>query len=317
MILIDAAVAQHQDVGAFPIGPVTADAQLLDRFLQGGVAVVEHTDRLAMEMFIVKRFDLHHVRSRQDRIGDFKHGAVGAFPRQQVALRAEIHRRIGDHLFPDRVDRRIGDLCEALIKVTEEIVMLFGEHRQRNIAAHRSGRLNAVLRHRKKNLPDILIGIAECLVELVPDFLGIVRQAVVGDLQPRKRPQMQAQPFPVRARLHIFLLAFTVFDDPSLHGIRKQDLPRHQPGLPDDMLFRNIQHADFGGEDQLSLIGDIVARRPQAIAVKTGPYHIAVGKQQGGRSVPGFHHRRIVVIEILLLLTHRIIVLPRFGNHDH
>ena len=83
------------------------------------------------------------------------------------------------------------------------------------------------------------------------------------------------------------------------------------------VLLIQGQNADLRTQDQSSVVHHVISRRSQAVPVKDGAHHVAVREQNGGRTVPGLHHRRIILIEISLLLGNGVIVLPRLGNGDH
>ncbi len=82
------------------------------------------------------------------------------------------------------------------------------------------------------------------------------------------------------------------------------------------MLRRNVQNAHLRGQNQTVVIGDVIAGGTQAVPIQRCTQHVAVREQNGGRTVPGLHHGRIVMIEILLVLLHEAVVLPGLG-HDH
>ena len=90
---------------------------------------------------------------------------------------------IGDHLFPDGVNGRIGNLSELLLEVVEKQRMTVAEHRQRDIRAHGGGGLPAGAGHGQDGGFHILIGVAERLVQPVPLLLGIVFRPLVGHRQ--------------------------------------------------------------------------------------------------------------------------------------
>ena len=79
----------------------------------------------------------------------------------------------------------------------------------------------------------------------------------------------------------------------------------------------NIQHANFGGKDHITVIRHIIAGGAQTVAVQNGTHNIAVSKQDRSRAVPRFHHGSVVLVEIPFLLIHHIIVRPWLRNSDH
>ena len=57
---------------------------------------------------------------------------------EEVLLRADVALKAHDHLFPDRIDGRIGDLGEELLEVVVEHAGLVGQHREGRIVPHGS-----------------------------------------------------------------------------------------------------------------------------------------------------------------------------------
>ncbi len=60
---------------------------------------------------------------------------------------------------------------------------------------------------------------------------------------------------------------------------------------------REIEHADFGSHDDQVVLGDVVARRPQAVAIQHRADLPAVGEGDRGRAIPGLHQAGVVLVE--------------------
>ena len=110
-------------------------------------------------------------------------------------------------------------------------------------------------------------------------------------------------------------LDLLVVDDPPLGGVDQEDAPGMQPLLHEDLLGWNIQHADLGRHDDHVVGGDVVTRRTQSVPVEHGADDGAVGERDRRRAVPGLHQRRVVLVERPALRAHRLVVLPRLGDH--
>ncbi len=82
------------------------------------------------------------------------------------------------------------------------------------------------------------------------------------------------------------------------------------------MFRRNIKDADLGGENQAIVIGDVITGRTKAVPVERCADHVSIRKQNGCRAVPGLHHRRIIMVEVLAVLIHEVVVLPGLRNDD-
>ena len=83
------------------------------------------------------------------------------------------------------------------------------------------------------------------------------------------------------------------------------------------MLRRDVEDTDLGGKNHPIVVRDIVAGRTETIAVERRAEDIAVRENHGGRAVPRLHHGRIVMVEVLLLLIHELVMLPRLRDHHH
>ena len=192
-----------------------------------------------------------------------------------------------------------------------------GEDRQRRIVAHGHGRLHAVLRHGKDPALHILVGIAEHFVEAVAHLLGVDRDLAVGDREIRKMNEVPVQPLAVGASRGVVGLALLVGDDPLLSCVHEKDAPRLEPRLFDDVLRLDLQNAHLRREYQTIIVCDVIAGRAQAVPVQRRTEHFAVREQDRGGAVPGFHHCRVVMVEILLVFAHERVVLPRLGDDHH
>lgn len=125
------------------------------------------------------------------------------------------------NLFPNRIDRRIGDLGEHLLEIVIQSLGTAGQHSQRRIIAHRADRLRPAGRHRLQYLAQILERVAERL-------LAAAHTHMLRSGHPRRIryllqiDEMLIQPLPVRlfagdGGFHLF-----VGDDPALLRIDQQ-----------------------------------------------------------------------------------------------
>ena len=94
-------------------------------------------------------------------------------------------------------------------------------------------------------------------------------------------------------------LAFdlVVVDDAALFKVDQQHLARLQPPLARDLLLRDRQYPGLRRDDQMIVVGDDVARRPQAVAVERGADLAAVGEGDRRRPVPRLHQRGVIFVK--------------------
>ena len=99
-------------------------------------------------------------------------------------------------------------------------------------------------------------------------------------------------------------------------GVRGQHLPGLEPALGLYLFRLIVVDADLGGQGNVAVAGDDVARRPQAVAVHDAGGVPAVGKHDARRSVPGLHMHAVVFVEGLEIRVHAVDVLPGRGNEQ-
>ena len=110
-------------------------------------------------------------------------------------------------------------------------------------------------------------------------------------------------------------LQLLVVDDPALLRVHEEHLARVQALLDGDVLRREVEHADLRRHDDDVVLGDVVARGAQAVAIEHGADDLAVAEGDGRRAVPRLHQRRVILVERAALGAHLLVVLPRLGDH--
>ena len=235
---------------------------------------------------------------------------------QQVPLGADGGVDRHDDLFADGVHRRVGHLGEQLLEVAVEQLRLVRQHRQRRVGPHRAVGLDAVDGHGRHQHLEVLAGVAEGL--LAPQHgvvIGLDHRRRLGQIA--DGDQVLLQPLPVGGGGRHLVLDLVVADDPALRGVDQEHAPRLQTPLLQNPLGRNVEHADLGRHHDQVVLGDVVARRAQAVAVERGADAHAVGEGHRGGTVPGLHQAAVELVEVLPGARHRLVVRPRLGDHHH
>ena len=75
--------------------------------------------------------------------------------------------------------------------------------------------------------------------------------------------------------------------------------------------------ADLARHDHAIVVRQVVAARPQAVAIEHGADALAVRERDRRRAVPRLHEARVILVERALVLGHELVLLPRLGNHHH
>ena len=240
VVLVDPAIAQDDDVVTALVCTIHRDIELLQGLLEGGVLIVKKRDHLGPEARLVEVLDLHELDAREDRVLHLEHAAVVGLILQQITIRTDVDGRIRDDLLAEGVDRRVGDLCEELLEVVEQELVLLAEHRKRNIMAHRCGLLDAVLCHREDHGLHVLIAVAENLIEAVTHLLRVRRDLPIRDLQVLDVEEVPVEPLTVRLTCRIGFLALLVCDDALRLRVDEQHTARLESGLLHDVLRINV-----------------------------------------------------------------------------
>ena len=317
VVLVNVTVRQNQDVRAVAVGAVHIDKQALNGLFQVGVLVVADGQRHDLEAGHVHGLDLEQIGLGQDRVLDFQDLAVVGVLLQKIALRTDVDGGRGDDLLAQRVDGRVRDLRKHLLEILAQIRAGVAQNGQRSIVAHGPGGLAAVLGHRQNDRGDVLIPVAERLLQLDKLFFRVAGHLLVGHLQAGQRDEVAVQPLAVGLAAGVVGLQLFVVDQLAPDGVDQQHLAGAQTVLAHDLVSGNVEHADLAGKDQAAILRDVVAARAQTVAVQHCAHHVAVAEQDAGGAVPRLQHRGIVLVEVALLRVHRLVVVPRLGDRDH
>ena len=191
------------------------------------------------------------------------------------------------------------------------------EDGQRGVAAHRAGGFRAVFRHGEHDGLQILVAVAEGLLKPYHFFSRIGGDFPVGNRQIGEVDQIPIQPFAVGLAAGVLRFQMLIVHQLTLHRVHQQHLAGTQAILADDVFLRDVQYAHLAGQDQPSVVGDVIAAGAQTVAVENRAHHVAVAEQNGRRAVPRLQHGSIILVKVLLLLIHVPVVAPGFRNGDH
>ncbi len=231
---------------------------------------------------------------------------------EDVGLGAEGRRGRRDEFLADGVEWRVGHLSEQLLEVVEQLAGPVRQHGEGRVGAHRTDRLGAAQHHRFDQDLEFFLGVAvghELRDQVVVDGVldpTVGKFAELDDL---------AQPLAVGSFGREPTLDLLVADDAALDGVDEEHLAGLEPALLDDLRRFDVEHADLGGHDDQTVVGDPVAARAQAVAVEHGADDGAVGEHDRCRAVPGLHQCGVEAVEVALRLVHRRVLLPRLRDH--
>ena len=157
------------------------------------------------------------------------------------------------------------------------------------------------------------MGVAEQLLPLLYRLVAGGRQ--VGRRIELVEIDYMIQPLLVGLRRGELVLHLFVGHDPAAGRIDQEDPAGMQALLEDDVFGGDVEHADFRRHHHQVVLGDVVARWPEAVAIEHGADHRAVGEGDCRGAVPRLHQRRVIFVKRPQLRGHRLVVLPRLGDH--
>ena len=322
-VLVHRAVRDHHDGvsrahGVLGLGAERREARL-DSLLAPGHRVGD-VELLRAELaagIALDMADLLHLVEVEHRLADLQpQRRIHLVDAEQVRLRSDEGHQRGHHLLADRIDRGIGHLREQLLEIVVERLVLLRQDRQCAVVAHRAGRLLARGRHRQQLELEVLLRVGEGLLAVEQRHGRALGLLLVGFDVVEADPDA-FDPFGVGLGAGERLLEFLVVDDAALFQVDEEHLARLEAPLLDDALLGNRQTAALRTHDHQVVVGDDVARRPQAVPVERRANLAAVGEGDRCRAIPGLHHRGVVFVERAAAGIHQRVVLPRFRDHHH
>ena len=153
--------------------------------------------------------------------------------------------------------------------------------------------------------------------------LPLQQRRVVGLLHLRRGRQvvevhqMFVEPRAVGTLGGDLLLDLGVVDDPALLGIHEKHAAGLEAALEEHVLGRYVEHAGLGGHDDETILGDIITRGAETVAVKHGADLPAVGERDGGRAIPRLQQTGMILVKGPTVVVHALVVGPRLRDHHH
>ena len=278
---------------------------------------------------------------KKERRLEADHASMFRGLHQHRVPRSQVKIQRNDKRFAQRVDGRIGNLCEHLPEIVVKRSGTAGKRRQWGIVAHRAYRFSFLATQRLDQQLDIFFGVAcgalrgherrtiercqaparpvraigiTAAVTVTVVFLGPRQRHKVG-LEPRREDHVSRNPFAVLAPVRHLALYLLVLEDLLVLEIHQENLTGTQTPFFLDALGFNGQDANFRAQHHQAIMGHRVARRPQAVAIERRSYQMPVEKSHRCRAVPRLHQARMVVIEGLHVRRDLDRAFPGFGDH--
>ena len=190
---------------------------------------------------------------------EFDHAAAVGAGACDIALGANKRNAGGHQFFADRVNRRIGDLSEQLLKVIVHRLRLIGEDGEWRVVTHRAERLFAGFGTWAEDEARIFKGVAEGLLASF-DVLEIVGDQCLWFRQVFRMNQVVFEPLPVRCLLGDVFFDLAIFDNAAGFHVDEEHATWLEAAFS-DYVFRldASEDSDLGCKDDLVVGGDVIA----------------------------------------------------------
>ena len=225
---------------------------------------------------------------------------------------SQMHLETHHQLFPQGINRRVGDLSETLLEIVVEKMRLVGEHCQWDVISHAEGGLLPECGHVSDDQIEILCGETHGgLQSQQVEFSNLL------GLGPRLWTHIAAvllQPVAIgKAFCGVFLHQPVVQELTGLQ-IHRQHLPRAKSTFLNNGLAAEVHDAGLGAHDHETVLRGAPASRAETVAVKRCTNTLAIGEHQQCRAIPWFldssiefvHRRDIRTAVEIRLITERL-----------
>ena len=308
-------IGEQQHELAVPHGGFRAIADPQDGALQVEFFLVLQVEKFMRDARVGHAHDLPQLALREH--GRVEHDLIRVLRRrhEDIALRSDLRLQRHDDAFAQTIDGRIGDLRELLTEIVVQRARFLRQHGHGRVIAHRAH------------------GLAFILGQNADDFIALLGGDVVHLLEQRQRVavhRLGGEPRIDQIRLQIAhallqpglvrMPALEQFIDPlgvhELCGlqIQREDLTGPELAFLDHVLRLVVPHAGFGGDGDVSVLGDDPARRAQAVAIQRAAGIAAIGEHHTGRTIPGLHVRGVIFVKGFQIRVDHVHGLP--GRRD-
>ena len=167
-------------------------------------------------------------------------------------------------------------MCETLFEVVVEHAWFGAHHRECRVVAHGTERISKLRNHRLQHELHSFLGITERLHSLSQCLCINVGTRSTWDVG--KFQALCLKPVSVGSATGEIGLEFLVGNHAALLKVDEEDLPRLQTAFGHHSFGGNGNHADLRSHDAFVIVGDVVARRPQPVAIEDCTDVGAIGK---------------------------------------
>ena len=226
-----------------------------------------------------------------------------------------MHAQRHHHRLAQRINRRIGDLCESLAQKVVQRRHLVRQHRERRVITHAPHDFGAGGRHRFEDHAQILVPISERELQRA-QLLTRLHQRLDAILR-RQRRHVLLNPARIRPACGDFTLRGEIAHDATAGRIHQQHAAGAELAAFDDITRIEVDDTHFRTRHHHAVGADLVAARAQTVPVQRHRdlHAVAVGERR--RPVPRLDHALVVLVERLHGRLDVRVLLPRLRDQHH
>ena len=241
------------------------------------------TDRRQLGLIKHRRVEMDHRRGL--RLG-----------LQRWTTLTQMHLQAHHKFFPQGIDRRVGDLGEALLEVVVQEVGLVRKHCQGDVIPHAVGGLLCESRH----VLDDQIKVFRCESHrsLQPQQIELTHLTLGGPGLEFHAAAVLLEPVGIGEPPGGVLLHRPVIEQLTFLQIDRQHLAGAEAAFAAHGLAAEIHHASLGSHDHEPVVRGAPAGRTQSVAVQGGSHPLAIGEYQKRRAVPGLLNTCIKLVHL-------------------
>ena len=193
------------------------------------------------------------------------HGGRLGLGLQRRPAFTQMHFQAHHQLFPQGVNRRVGDLGEALFEVVVQQVGFIRQHRQRDVVSHAISGLLTQSRHVFDHEIEVFGG--EAHGGLQPQQIQLTDLTVLGPGLGFHTAAMVLQPVAVWETSSRVLLHGPVVEQLAVLQIHSNHLAGAETALLNHGFAAEIHHTGFRSHDHETVGGGAPARGAQPVAI--------------------------------------------------
>ena len=238
--------------------------------------------------------ELRFVQDRRRQREELRGGRIIA---QKTAAGSEQNAERHDAGFSQRIHGRICDLREPLSKVIGQRPSERREWSDRRVVSHRTDRFFPLIRHHAEDHLDFLARVPERSLQPDESLSTFGVGALDGRSGPLRHHDGAGEQLSIRTLPGQRLADARRLTNRPVDRVDDDQFSRADAPPAGHVRVRYVEDARFRSEQELTIRGLQVPKRPEAVAVERGADHSTVGERERGGAVPRLREAGLVAMK--------------------